>query len=183
MSLCCFLCPSFIRPVQPVTPHRSMMRRLIGRTTTMSDFDYDASFCVRACGVWLTVSACVWTECLVMAAAGTFSGLWRIVGSSSETLRHLKKEIKNITSSILKLNHKYSGVLKPLFQWHIDGLCHCLINPGSILSVLMWPCKSIQSIIQYSHAQSYLVIKLTGGRGSAEAAAAVTQLPVSQDVC
>lgn len=99
MTLCRFLCPAFIGPMQPVASHYSMMRCLMSRTTPMSDH---ISFSMITRGVWMTAG--VWFDWPMMAALGTFSGLWGIVCSGSMTLGNL--------STVL--------VLLKYTEWHIS---------------------------------------------------------------
>lgn len=130
MSLCRFLCPAFIWPVQPMTSHRSVMRRLMARTTTMSNFHHYTTFSMRTGSVWMTVVAGVWFDWSVMTAVGTFLRMYWIVGNSVRTMRNLtmKNKIENI------FRDKEDSVLFKSFDWHKDYF-H-LPNPESISNLL-----------------------------------------------
>lgn len=177
MSLCWFLCPAFIWPVQPVTSNHSLAGCLMSRTTATSDFCRHTSFITKTCAICMTAS--VWFDWPVKAAVGAFSELWWIVGSGSMTLGDLKEKVDSI----------YRHCVKYKELRHNGHQCHCLTNPGSISNIFetFWLCFN-GSLYIYSkkhtvRIKAYLVVKLTGGRWSAKTAAAVTELPLRLDDC
>lgn len=129
----------------------------------------------------MAVAAGVWFDWAVMVTVGTYPVLLRFVGPRLGNLKKKRRvETKSQKWCLLSSSYIGSCCSSDILSDYNNYFCLCLPNPGftSNIFVLMSPQISKLNSTQYIGAHAYLVIKLAGGRGSAEAAAAVTKLPI-----